>query len=336
MPLAGGPVPGGKTPVSASTGFPFIDLTTPPDGWEMPDAEVVDDTADLWVGMASSVAIEEYTDLPPDPQGLKEAAALSDSRSRAALRGCVNAWEHLTANPRVDETALRACNHLILGDNSTEGGAWRTVPVYVTTTRRKASPTGDPNFPVEFRNATEVVYEPPPAEQVPEMMERYLDRVDRWSNRPMMPWWAHLMLVLIHPWEDGNGRTARLLEAHLFRRQGRPAPWAATRNNWPRRPMYYEALNETRHQVDADVFYGHQFEMRERPGPERFERNPRFVTGKAVTILNHRAPGPQTATQEERRKGTSELKRLVAIQAAAPEKREEMWAWYWASLLEDD
>ena len=75
-------------------------------------------------------------------------------------------------------------------------GAFRTCPIYVVSGKG------------------EVVYEGPLPEQVPAMMEQFCDW---WNNdRVKLPLsaraaCAHAFFVLIHPFEDGNGRMSRLL-----------------------------------------------------------------------------------------------------------------------------
>ena len=60
------------------------------------------------------------------------------------------------------------------------------------------------------------LFRPPPPELVQPLMEEYV----RWLNTPhkgLHPYYraalAHLNFVAIHPFDDGNGRTARILEA---------------------------------------------------------------------------------------------------------------------------
>ncbi len=57
---------------------------------------------------------------------------------------------------------------------------------------------------------------------------------------------AHLYLVWIHPFGDGNGRTARLLEFRLLLEAGAPAPAAHLLSNHynETRSEYYRRLNE--------------------------------------------------------------------------------------------
>jgi Fic family protein len=57
---------------------------------------------------------------------------------------------------------------------------------------------------------------------------------------------AHLYLVWIHPFGDGNGRTARLLELYILLAAGLPTPAGHLLSNYynKTRPLYYKWLND--------------------------------------------------------------------------------------------
>lgn len=60
----------------------------------------------------------------------------------------------------------------------------------------------------------EIKYRPPAGESVPELMDGYVANVAEWIDRypgPIAASLAHFGLISIHPFEDGNGRTARLV-----------------------------------------------------------------------------------------------------------------------------
>ena len=57
---------------------------------------------------------------------------------------------------------------------------------------------------------------------------------------PLEAAWLHHRFVQIHPFEDGNGRTARLLMSHVFARRGEPTPVI----NALEMPGYFDALQE--------------------------------------------------------------------------------------------
>ena len=219
----------------------------------IPVSTGVDPQVDLWVGMASSVAIEGYSALPHTPEQLEKEAAWEGGAAGAALAGCYRAWRTLPVDQRIDRAVLETLNRVVR--NGAGGGQWRTVTVHVMRGR-------------------EVVYTAPPPERVPEMMELFVEWLTRWDDHPLAAWWAHFVLVSIHPWEDGNGRTARLVEAHLLRKQNLGGWWASTRGNWPHRPAYYRTLGDTRHKQDLKAFYAHQQRMRRDAPPGTFHAVP--------------------------------------------------------------
>jgi Fic family protein len=60
----------------------------------------------------------------------------------------------------------------------------------------------------------EVRYIPPPPALVPDLMASYASQVNEWRERfpgPVAAALAHFGLISIHPFDDGNGRTARLV-----------------------------------------------------------------------------------------------------------------------------
>jgi len=68
----------------------------------------------------------------------------------------------------------------------------------------------------------EVVYEGPDAERVPALMSELVDRLNIEEAVDSSPWvpaaMAHLNLAMIHPFKDGNGRMARLLQTLVLSR----------------------------------------------------------------------------------------------------------------------
>lgn len=89
-------------------------------------------------------------------------------------------------------------------DNSSDCGVFRNRQVYVG--KRVFEATG-------FRE--EVVYMPPKTEEVPELVEEFLAWLNEGKigqvNPVLLAGIAHYEIARIHPFIDGNGRTARLL-----------------------------------------------------------------------------------------------------------------------------
>jgi Fic family protein len=111
-------------------------------------------------------------------------------------------------------------------------GQWRKGPVYVTDAR-------DPSI---------AAYTAPDAAEVPALMADLVD----WLNAPddthslVRAAMAHLHLVSIHPWADGNGRMSRTLQTLMIGREGVLAPEFSSIEAWLGRPgntwEYYREL----------------------------------------------------------------------------------------------
>lgn len=79
---------------------------------------------------------------------------------------------------------------------------------------------------VEDEDTHQVVYEGPAADLVPELVGELLSGLDDEGSRPVLvkAAMAHLNLVMIHPFRDGNGRMARCLQTLVLARDGILAP----------------------------------------------------------------------------------------------------------------
>ena len=65
----------------------------------------------------------------------------------------------------------------------------------------------------------EIRYRPPEAEIIPDLMAEFEDDLNQWLKEhpgPIAAALAHFGLISIHPFEDGNGRTARLIADMLL------------------------------------------------------------------------------------------------------------------------
>lgn len=72
----------------------------------------------------------------------------------------------------------------------------------------------------------DIVYEGPDADRVPMLVQELTDELNGANDIPVMvrAAMAHLNLVLIHPFRDGNGRMARCLQTLVLAREGILAP----------------------------------------------------------------------------------------------------------------
>ncbi len=106
-----------------------------------------------------------------------------------------------------NEGFLRSLHYMMLQhDLSKHPGSWRPGPIYVRDEQRGQN-----------------VYEGPPAEKVPELISELISylkgRVDN-DHMLVKAAMAHLNLVMIHPFSDGNGRMARCLQTLVLAGKG--------------------------------------------------------------------------------------------------------------------
>ena len=95
----------------------------------------------------------------------------------------------------------------------------------------------------------EIRYRPPPPERVPGLMGQLATEIARWIEQhpaPIAAALAHFGLISIHPFDEGNGRTARLVADMLLDLKG----WsidgmlAVSKVMLDRRSDYYAALRD--------------------------------------------------------------------------------------------
>ncbi|WSX07756.1 Fic family protein [Streptomyces sp. NBC_00988] len=124
-------------------------------------------------------------------------------------------------------------------------GQWRKGPVYVTDAR-------DPSI---------AAYTAPEAPLVPGLMQELIDWLSDsdTTHALVRAAMAHLHLVSIHPWADGNGRMSRSLQTLMIAREGVLAPEFSSIESWLGRPgntwEYYRELSDlgSHYQPDRDV-----------------------------------------------------------------------------------
>nr|WTB30670.1 Fic family protein [Streptomyces sp. NBC_00830] len=130
---------------------------------------------------------------------------------------------------------LNALHWILQGHRHTvhkPAGQWRRGPVYVTDAR-------DPSI---------AAYTAPDAEDVPELTQELVDWINTNDGAHVLvrAAMAHLHLVSIHPWADGNGRMSRSLQTLMIGREGVLAPEFSSIEAWLGRPgntwEYYREL----------------------------------------------------------------------------------------------
>lgn len=128
-------------------------------------------------------------------------------------------------------------------------------------------PVADGVTPGEFRTSSVVVgsvYRGAPAEDCAYLMDRFIQFINEvlvtdnpFWQRPMgilRAIVAHLYLAWIHPFGDGNGRTARLIEFQLLIEAGIPVPAAHVLSDYYNRSraLYYLSLERASTLPDHD------------------------------------------------------------------------------------
>lgn len=154
----------------------------------------------------------------------------------AAIRGYRRAMTYvlqLADDPHFayDTSLIKSLHYMVMEYDLTKGaGRWRPGVIYVRSERTR-----------------KVVYEGPEAIDVPRLMEELVDELQ--EQDPAVPAtvrgaMAHLNLAMIHPFRDGNGRMARILQAVVLAREGVLAPAFVSIEEYLGRNTddYYEVL----------------------------------------------------------------------------------------------
>ena len=164
-----------------------------------------------------------------------------EEREVTNLQDAYELMEQLAADAtvRIDHGVLRTMNSLILKD----------LPAKVS--RQRGRYRGGPSLIVDAESR-EIRYRPPPPAWVPALMDQLVANIKRWTAEesyppPIIAALAHFGLVSVHPFEDGNGRTARLVADMILHQTGWSAESMLSVNQviWRNRDAYYQALRDT-------------------------------------------------------------------------------------------
>ncbi len=165
-----------------------------------------------------------------------EPTLSADEETRFALAGYRDAMTYVlqVAQDRaatVDEGLLKSLHFMMLKHRlDKDSGRWRSGAIYVV----RAS-TG------------ESVYEGPPFDQIPELIAETITELEA-SDAPVLARaaMAHLNLVMVHPFRDGNGRMARALQTLVLAREQIVAPVFSSIEEYLGRntDRYYGVLGE--------------------------------------------------------------------------------------------
>jgi Fic family protein len=187
-----------------------------------------------------SNSIEGYTVAADDAAAaLEDEEALdADDATFAEIRGYRQALGYVLSNAAdsnfiFDTTAMRAMHYMMLQHDLTKSpGSYRTGTIYVRDDKADLN-----------------VYEGPDADLVAELMEELAVSLRAGADldplvRGAM---AHLNLVMIHPFRDGNGRMARALQTLVIARAAIADPAFCSIEEWlgDNTEDYYRALAST-------------------------------------------------------------------------------------------
>jgi len=187
--------------------------------------------------IAQSTGIEGFHVSDEEALSLVTGAARAGTgeTARQAVECYARAMNHVAVMAR--DPAFRWLDRVILDlhydacsfQRDQDPGMWRTTPVGVVDGRGR------------------IVYQAPPAGEVPALMREvveWLDRGDLDAHVVVRAAMAHLHVVSVHPFRDGNGRVSRIVQSLVLARDGLLTPEFASIEEYlgEHTPAYYEQL----------------------------------------------------------------------------------------------
>lgn len=161
----------------------------------------------------------------------------ADAETKMALRGYRDAMTYVLQlageeNVECSDQLLKSLHFMMTNyDLTNRPGLWRAGTIFVHN-----DDTG------------QLVYEGPPVELVSELIAELVDFINEPDSDPpiVRAGMAHLNLVMIHPFRDGNGRMARCLQTLILAREGILAPQFCSIEEYLGRNTlaYYDVLGE--------------------------------------------------------------------------------------------
>lgn len=173
-----------------------------------------------------SEAVEIVDDEKPEDILEETLKALTGYRNAMTYVLQVHDDPHFELHPQV----LKSLHFMMINYDLTKlPGQWRHGSIWVVH-----EPSG------------ETVYEGPPGDMVPGLMDELVNLIkDEIDVPPMVrAAMAHLNLTMIHPFKDGNGRMARALQTLVLAREGLVTPVFCSIEEWLGRNTtpYYDIL----------------------------------------------------------------------------------------------
>ena len=186
-----------------------------------------------------SNSIEGYlVDVDDAAAALDDEEPLSASQQTfAEIRGYRQALGYVLAMAGdehfvLDASTIRSMHFMLLGhDLSKSPGSYRTGPIFVHDEAQDM-----------------VVYSGPESGEVPALVDQLVASLGLTDDDPLVQGaMAHLNLVMIHPFRDGNGRLARALQTLVLARRGVAEPEFASIEEWlgANTADYYRVLAHT-------------------------------------------------------------------------------------------
>jgi Fic family protein len=223
------------------------------------DVEAHAQAAGRWKGtlrrMALARAVQGSNTIEGYNATLDDVAAIvddqpvfdADEATQAALLGYRDAMTYVTQvavdGGPIDPSTIKALHFMMLRHESNKDpGRWRPGEIFVHRDQDGAR-----------------VYEGPDAELVPALVDSMLDQLNGSTDHVLVrAAMAHLNLVMIHPFRDGNGRMARALQSLVLARgEVRSPVFLSIEEHLGRNTLaYYDVLAEVgrgRWRPDADT-----------------------------------------------------------------------------------
>ena len=248
-----------------------------------------------------------------------EPTLTADEETRLALSGYRDAMTYVLQVAQdqaatVDEGLIKSLHFMMLKHRlDKDPGRWRPGEIYVV------------------RESTgERVYEGPSAAEVPALISAAITELEA-SDAPVLvrAAMAHLNLVMVHPFRDGNGRMARALQTLVLAREQIMAPVFSSIEEYLGRntERYYEVLGQVgrgrwnpRHDARPWLRFcltAHYHQARTQL--RRIEETERLYAACAAIAEQHRLPDRATGVLVEAAYGFrlthSTYKRLVDLTA---------------------
>jgi Fic family protein len=161
----------------------------------------------------------------------------ADEETRLAVKGYRDAMTYVLQLADEDdflysEQLLKSLHFMMTSyDLKNRPGRWRGGPIFVRNDETE-----------------EIVYEGPDLDEVPGLMHELIDHLKALDGSPPMirAGMAHLNLVMIHPFRDGNGRMGRCLQTLVLAREGILSPVFCSIEEYLGRntDVYYKVLRE--------------------------------------------------------------------------------------------